>query len=237
MLRPRHQGSRSCNRLLAHLHAVGFTSVPKPVGVDDKWERVGYVEGTVPRLPLPDWAATDQALLGVAKLLRSYHEAAQSFPQAQTDRWRSKVPEHFKGDIICHQDVSPSNVVFVNGIPSALIDFEFAGPAHILWDIALAARHWAPLKDPKDLDPSLEGSNSVERFGHFCDAYGVDRSCRKKIIEAAITSLNMGLQVVREQVKREDVFYQMLWIRDYEGINRRSCSWLERNREFLVGEP
>ena len=203
--------------------------------VDDTWERVSYVEGSVPGLPLPEWASADQVLIDVARFLCSYHEAVRSFPQNGTDRWMSTCPKGFEGKTICHRDVSPSNMVFRKGIPCALIDFEYTGPAHFLWDVVLAARHWVPLKDPKDLDPNLLGVNLVERFGHFCDAYGLDGKEREKVVEGALMSLDLALQLVREQVKRENVLYMALWIRDYEGVNRRSCSWLERNREVLIG--
>lgn len=236
VIRPRHRGSHSCARLLAFLHAAGFDAVPEPLGIDHKWERVSYVEGVVPGVPLPDWASTDGALRGVAGLLRSYHEAVRAFPKSKRDRWGSEVPESFQGDILCHHDVSPSNVVFVNGAPGALIDFELAGPAHPLWDVALAVRHWAPLKDPEYLEPGHKKIDIVARFGTFCNAYGMNRADRKKVIDGAVISLDMGLQAVRERMKR-DFLYQILWLRDYEGINRRSRSWLERNREVLITAP
>ena len=96
--------------------------------------------------------------------------------------------------------------------------------------------HWAPLKDPEYLEPGHKKIDIVARFGTFCNAYGMNRADRKKVIDGAVISLDMGLQAVRERMKR-DFLYQILWLRDYEGINRRSRSWLERNREVLITAP
>ena len=53
-------------------------------------------------------------------------------------------------ELIAHMDYCPGNVVFREGLPVALIDFDLARPTTRLNDIANALYWWAPLLDPRD---------------------------------------------------------------------------------------
>jgi hypothetical protein len=80
--RPARDFSDTVQSYLAHLHAVGVDFVPKPLGYDQHGREVlSFVEGDVPVEPLPDWAATDQVLKELARLIRRLHDAAVSWTQ------------------------------------------------------------------------------------------------------------------------------------------------------------
>ena len=65
---------------LAHLHQHGFTGAPVPLGIDEQGREVlSYVDGDVPREPLPAWTAGDEVLVALAKLIRRLHDAASGW--------------------------------------------------------------------------------------------------------------------------------------------------------------
>ena len=80
------------------------------------------------------------------------------------------------GQIITHGDLGPWNTVYRDGLPVAFIDFDSAGPADPLVDLAAAAWAFVPLAPARQLResgfdplPDMPG-----RFGLFVDSYGLD---------------------------------------------------------------
>ena len=112
--------------------------------------------------PYPDWALTDEALVSVARLLRAYHDAvATSIPTPY--RWPQSPPESMAGELVSHNDPNLDNVIFRDGRAVALIDFDLASPGSRLWDVACAARLWAPLR-PDTLDQGRRRGRAFERL-------------------------------------------------------------------------
>jgi Ser/Thr protein kinase RdoA (MazF antagonist) len=54
-------------------------------------------------------------------------------------------------EAVCHHDAGPNNFVFQDGLPVALIDFEFAAPGAVLDDLAYAAWAWCISSKPQRL--------------------------------------------------------------------------------------
>lgn len=130
-------------RLLAHLRAAGVPGVPEPLGVDDRGRDVtGLVPGEVPAYPLPAWVWHDDVLADAAALLRRVHDASASFDRTGAT-WR--LPEHDPAEVVCHSDTSPDNMVFRDGRPVALIDWDTAAPGPRTWDLAYLAYRLVPL--------------------------------------------------------------------------------------------
>ena len=128
---------------------------------------LSYITGTTVIRPYPDWAFTDDALVSVARLLREYHRAVADFdPRAHT--WPASPPEPFAGELVSHNDLNLDNVVFRDGKAVGLIDFDLASPGSRLWDVACAARLWAPIRPDERIrdvrngrSPSGPGSSST----------------------------------------------------------------------------
>jgi aminoglycoside phosphotransferase (APT) family kinase protein len=66
-------------------------------------------------------------------------------------------------ELVSHRDYYPGNVVFRDGLPVALIDFDLARPTTRLYDIANALWYWAPLRDPRDRPPAFADADIPHR--------------------------------------------------------------------------
>jgi phosphotransferase family enzyme len=63
-------------------------------------------------------------------------------------------PPPFAGELVSHNDLNLDNVVFGDGRAVSLIDFDLAGLGSPVWDVACAARLWAPLRPNRWNDES-----------------------------------------------------------------------------------
>ncbi|MGE5288061.1 MAG: phosphotransferase [Micromonosporaceae bacterium] len=79
------------------------------------------------------------------------------------------------GEIISHGDLGPWNTVYQHGVPVALIDWDAAGPAAPLADLAAAAWAFAPLAPPEQLAEAGFGPlpDIPARLRMFLDAHGL----------------------------------------------------------------
>ena len=132
------------------------------LGTDDKGHAVlSYIDGEVGIPPYPEWTTSEELLISVAALQRRLHDSASSFVVSDTAVWqRANLPEPGPGAIVCHNDLCIENVVTRHGQAVAFIDFDFAAPADPIVDIAIAARHWIPVRDPDDIPRRPNGSRS-----------------------------------------------------------------------------
>ena len=126
--RPSGPHSAFVSRLLRHLEAVGFDGAPRALGVDERGRDVlTFVDGWVP--PNLDHFP-DGTLVAAARLLRRFHDATAGSELAAGH------------EVVCHNDASPCNAVFVAARPVALIDFDHAAPGARQRDVAYAGWLW-----------------------------------------------------------------------------------------------
>lgn len=171
--RPQGPHARSVHALLNHLERVGFDGAPRYLGVDERGREVlSFLPGDTVVPPYAPWMFSDETLRSVAHLLRRYHEAVAGFDLTPW-RWSRPPPDAFRGSLACHSDPNLANVVFRDGVAVALIDFDLAGPGRPIWDVAAAARLWAPLRADEYIDDQRRG-RGLERLGLFLDAYGAE---------------------------------------------------------------
>jgi hypothetical protein len=187
---------RATHALLAHLAAAGFDGAPRVLAVGPDTEMLTYIEGQAAVPPLADDMLTDAALVSVADLLRGYHRAAASFDPAGY-AWPRPIPARFRTGLVSHNDVHPANLVFREGRAVALIDFDWAGPGSAIWDLASAARYWAPLADDKDIADSRKG-RVLERFRIFLHASGLPATERCRVAEAIVPNHDWTYAIVTE---------------------------------------
>ena len=230
--RPQRPTSPAVHALLDHLEAVGFDGAPRHLGEDGAGREVlSYLEGDVPIPPTPPWALTDEALVSVAGLLRRYHDAVASFDPTP-HRWATRVPGPYAGRLVTHNDPNLDNVVFRDQVAVGLIDFDLASPGRAVWDVALAARLWVPLRAPADAPGPLPRP-APERLRLFADAYGLVAAERAELVEATRATHGWSYDVVRDGARRGEPGYLGYWQQDAIERYQRTSRWLEENTESL----
>jgi hypothetical protein len=188
--RPQGDWSPAVHALLKHFESVGFDGAPRYLGEDEQGREIlSFVEGESAVAPAP---ASDDVLVGLGRLLRRMHEAAASFEPPADAAWFTGG----EGPLICHRDLFPPNVIFRDGVPVALIDWDLAGPADPLDDVVSAASHWAPLRSDA-ADWGLPGDRQPERVRILCDAYGLSADQRARFIETAVRMRKGGYELHR----------------------------------------
>lgn len=229
--RPQRATSRATHALLQHLEAVGFDGAPRFLGVDGRNREVlTYISGMSAISPYPDWALSDEALTSVAELLRSYHDAVANFDPTPYS-WPPLPPEPVAGGLVSHNDPNLDNIIFRDGRAVALIDFDLASPGSRLWDVACAARLWAPLRPDSYIMDARRG-RSFHRLRLFVDSYGLDQAERLHILAAAEQNQRWFFQLVERHIAaghRAFLRYKKAETRMPPGEYSR---WLSENREL-----
>jgi hypothetical protein len=175
---PRH--AAAVHAFLAALRDAGFAGAPAPRRISDEgWEELEFIHGDVALPPYPWWSMGDPALASVGGLLRRYHAVAARVPVDRSVVWPTDLADPRGGDLLCHGDVCPENVVFRDGAAVALIDFDFAAPGRPLWDLVMTARYWVPMLDPTSAAATgRDHLDPVRRLRVLVDAYGLDAGDR-----------------------------------------------------------
>jgi Phosphotransferase enzyme family len=170
--RPVHKNSSAVHALLKHLEELGFEGAPRTLGLDEYGrETVSYINGTAGHYPLKSYVLSESTLVRLGLLLRRFHDATTGFSLPKNVVWHNPVAE--PSEVICHGDAGPYNIIFRNGDPIALIDFERATPAPRIWDIAFILYRFAPLNDlEKQGLTSGFLSRVARRIRIVLDAYG-----------------------------------------------------------------
>ncbi len=114
----------------------------------------------------------------------------------------------------------------------ALIDFDLASPGSELWDVALAARLWVPLRDPVDV-PDGRPERTAERLRLLADAYGLAAKERGMLADAARETHGWCYDIIRAGVERGQPGYLHYWTRTAQEHDERGRRWLASNADFL----
>jgi hypothetical protein len=230
--RPRTEGSAAVHDLLLHLEDVGFDGAPRYLGQDDRGRDVlSYIPGEAATVPYPAWSMADDTLISVARLLRRYHAAARTFGGSRHP-WASRVPAEYRQGLVSHNDPNLDNIVFREGEAVGLIDFDLASPGSVVWDVALAARLWVPLRDPADV-PDDRARRMGDRLRMFADAYELDPVDRSRLAEAAMRSHAWCYDFVRAGAQRGHPGYVQCVTADFERHDERGRRWLARHQRTL----
>jgi aminoglycoside phosphotransferase (APT) family kinase protein len=229
--RPLPPSSAATHALLAHLSAAGFDGAPRLLAADATTETLTYIDGWAAVPPLRDDMLSDQALVSVADLLRRYHQAAASFDPGGY-RWPRRLPARFTTRLVSHNDVHPANLIFRGGRAVALIDFDLAGPGSAAWDLASAARTWAPLYDERDITDPRQGQ-ALRRFRLLLDAYGLARAQRRAVAEAILANHDWSCAIITDAAAGGHPGFTDCWD-SIGGVMIRARAWCETHHRDLL---
>ena len=163
--RPTGPWTPNVHRLLEHLAPLGISPVAH--GVDDRGREVlTYLEGEVGHPPLAAGLRTDEVLVAVARMARRLHDGSVGLAGVR-DGWQ--FPAISPVEVICHNDLAPYNMVFRDGLPVGVFDFDGARPGPRWWDVAYTAYCLVPFSP--EFGTVAEQRRRAELF---CAAYGLE---------------------------------------------------------------
>jgi Ser/Thr protein kinase RdoA (MazF antagonist) len=232
--RPARPFTATVQAYLAHLHSAGFPAAPVPLGTDEQGREVlSFVPGEVPREPLAAEVAGEDVLMALARLVRRLHDAAQGWVPPADAIWGSNpgtagIPfVDDEAELVGHRDYCPGNVVFRDGLPAALIDFDLARPTTRVYEIANALYWWAPLLHPRDRAPALADADIPQRVRVFADVYGMTRRQRRDLVPLAKRMVHRFHRTARAAAEVDSVF-RRFWEEGVKDRLPRAEAWLER---------
>ncbi|MEV6981591.1 aminoglycoside phosphotransferase family protein [Sphaerisporangium sp. NPDC051017] len=234
--RPVRPFTATVQAYLAHLRAAGFTDAPTPLGYDDQGREVlSFVPGDVPGEPLPADTAREEVLVELARLVRRLHDAAQGWTPPEDAVWgglpgRRNTDATSDGEpqVVGHRDYCPGNVVFRDGLPAALIDFDLAKPTSRVDDLANALYYWAPLLDPRDRSPAYADLDVPRRVALFAGAYGMTGRQREVLVPAAARMIGRFHVNMRAAAEVDPVF-RRFWDEGARDRLPRAESWVREH--------
>jgi len=177
--RPAGPWTPAVHALLTHLHDVGFTGAPRPLGIDERGREVlGFVPGATVWPDRFTEVEPRARLARVGRMVRDLHDAVAGFAPPPDARWKVVIPpeDDGRGEIIAHHDLAPWNLV-TDGGTWTFIDWDGAGPGSRLWDLAYAVKAFVPLS----ADPAWRRPDAAARVRVLADAYGLDEEQRRRL--------------------------------------------------------
>lgn len=185
--RPAGPSTTAVHALLAHLADAGVPGVPRPLGLDGHGRQVlSFVPGDPVFPDRTRLYGTGSGLAGIARYVRSVHDALAGFRPPPDTRWDILLPDPGDGPVqVVHHDVAPWNVVGSPVDGWGLVDWDGAGPGTREWDLAWAAIGLVPLF-PDDVPfpgGGLDVALQAGRLRVLADAYGLDDTARRRLLE------------------------------------------------------
>jgi hypothetical protein len=145
--RPVHPWSATIHELLSYLEGVGFPYSPRFLGIDAEGREVlTYLQG---ESGADAWAKVvpDGGLVAMARMLREYHDAVRGFRPSADAGWAAHATDPNDGDLVCHGDFGPWNLVWRGDRPVGILDWDYAWPRPPVHDVAYALEYVAPFRD------------------------------------------------------------------------------------------
>jgi hypothetical protein len=124
--RPPQHAAQLMRDVLVHLEHVGFDAAPRWLGLDEQGRDIlTFIDGeTFSDTRRLTWS--DGQLVAAGELLRRYHDAVTGSELAGGS------------EVLCHGDYGPWNLIWIDGAPTYVIDFDNAHPGPRLEDVGYA---------------------------------------------------------------------------------------------------
>ncbi len=201
--------------LLVWYQRVGFEGAPRFLGFDEQGREVlSFVEGDPAFAPVP---SSDAVVARIGQLLRRAHDAQAGFERPVDAGWDTHVAGTDHGEVVGHLDLFWTNVIFRDGLPYALIDWELAAPTTRVLDVALAATYWAGIRaDEQLVDWGVPLERRGERLRILCDGYGLTAEQRSGLLAELVGQREGRLKRADWRITgRQAVIANLRWLAEH----------------------
>jgi hypothetical protein len=219
--RPTGPWTEGVHAVLRHLEQQGFDGAPRGHGIDDRGREIlDYIDGDVVHPDHTSLLAEDSALAEVARVIRRFHDAVESFDCPERFAWSDRGADpRGPRELLCHNDLAPWNLVRTPASEWVFIDWDFAAPGRRAWDIAFALLSMVPLMPDGGLDPQ----RIIERIAVFRDAYGAG-AFPDGVLEVAVERCTREADLIEERGAAEEPPYDRLLRDGHAAIWRDAAS-------------
>ncbi|WP_454191275.1 phosphotransferase [Paenibacillus sp. Marseille-Q7038] len=210
-----HPESSRIHKLLQHLEKKGFHYAPRFLGIDELGREVlSFIEGEAGNYPVKEYMWSNDALTGISKMLRLYHDSVQDYPFDPSWEAIDHTPGPF--EVICHNDFAIYNIIFSNGMPIGIIDYDVAGPGPRLWDIAYTLYTCVPLSrfylsetgEQVPYDRVKHADKIKQRISLFLESYGTE--INRDILDMVVLRLEGLCKTITRRAKQGEVAFQKM---------------------------
>jgi aminoglycoside phosphotransferase (APT) family kinase protein len=168
-------------------------------------------------------------------MLRTYHDVVASWKPAQDPVWfTGQIGTGSDGDVVCHGDFAPWNIVWRGTTPVGLLDWEYANLAPPQQDVAYALEYIAPFRDDETCIKRMRYSRPPDRRRRlelFAEAYGM--SSTAGLVDEVIAVQTAGVETVRRMA--EEGHERQVAMVDAGDLERLQAhvDWTEKHRHLF----
>ncbi|MGB4777317.1 phosphotransferase [Microbacterium sp.] len=177
--------SSSVHAFMRAMREAGV-DVPEPRGQDERGRQV--IEFVPGRPAIERGPFTHAELRRVGALVRSIHDASETFLAPADAIWETAIPAP-GADLVCHNDLAPWNLII--GERWVFIDWDAAAPSTRLWDLAYAAQAFTLSR----VDQPPE--RAADALRAFVDGYDADAGLRVALPDAIERRTSAMLELLR----------------------------------------
>ncbi len=211
--RPAYPWAPTVHSLLRFLRAKGFDAAPEPIDLAEGRETLRWIPGAS---GADGWAEVvgEGGLRTFARFLRRYHDATEGFTVSEGSPWAFRSGPAEPGEVICHGDFGPWNVVWRDHESVGLLDFDFAEPGDRMLDVAYALEYVAPFCADEEAirwRAYAAPPDRAKRMSIFAESYGLTET--SGLVDAVIERQELGIHQVRTLAAR-GFDPQRSWVRD-----------------------
>ena len=204
--RPAKRYSEYTYQVLRFLERKHFKYSERYLGKDEENRDIfAYVEGFVPN-DLGD--TSDLQLHSFMKIVREFHDISRDFVKSETL-------------VLCHDDLSPCNVVFRDNHPIVIIDWDGVHPDECWQDLTYILWLWI------NIGSHRENRNIVSQMSSALKAYGADETTKRDFADKL--SQRMNRLLIEADMSRNDYDKIKGWV-------QYSIRWVEKNKKIIQNE-
>ncbi len=152
---------------------------------------------------------SDKQLVRAAQLIKNFHDATAYSTLANSN------------EIVCHNDLTPCNAVFVDEMPIALTDFDTAAPGTRIRDLGYAVWQWCDLGNI-----AIPIVKQRRRIKLFLNAYGEIEA--NQIFPAILNRQDELIAFFKSKAKTEPYWYTA------QKWGEQCQQWLIAHQGYLV---